>query len=76
MAYKQKGFQSGNGKTHGKMTGDPVPSDSTQTSTPVITTTSGTTVIGGQRVSTVRKTRLHELGYLRLPQASTTQNLK
>ena len=49
MAYKQKGFQSGNGKTHGKMTGDPVPSDSTQTSTPTITTTSGTTIIGGQR---------------------------
>lgn len=49
MAYRQKGFQSGNGKTHGKMTGDPVPSDSTNTSTPKVITISGETIINGQR---------------------------
>ena len=48
MAYRQKGFNSGNGKTHG-VTGDPVPSDSTNTSTPHIRTINGETIVNGQR---------------------------
>lgn len=40
---------SGNGKTHGKSQGDPVPSDSTKVTTPNITTVGGETIVNGQR---------------------------